>query len=132
MFLNGFSPSAENDKPIQPKVGIKKKNYDATRKFQEKWATKFPWAKKFVGEDGTLHIVKCRVCTKIERKNKILATKWDSFCKHASHQKALRNIGFDVKKGISFTPSFVSMLRTREHLHLAIGRLLMPNWHIGW
>jgi hypothetical protein len=45
MFLSGLSPSAENDKPIQPKVGIKKKNYDATKKFQEKWATKFPWEK---------------------------------------------------------------------------------------
>ncbi len=34
--LNGSSPSAEDDKPIQPKVGIKKRNYDAIRKFQEK------------------------------------------------------------------------------------------------
>jgi len=34
--LSGSSPSAEDDKPIQPKVGIKKKNYDAIMKFQEK------------------------------------------------------------------------------------------------
>jgi hypothetical protein len=61
MSLSGSSPSVENDKPIQPKVGIKKKNYDATRKFQEKWATKLPWEKLFIGEDGTLHIVKCKV-----------------------------------------------------------------------
>jgi hypothetical protein len=33
MSLNGSSPSVENDNPIQPKVGIKKKNYDARRKF---------------------------------------------------------------------------------------------------
>jgi len=31
MSLSGFSPSAKNDKPIQPKVGIKKRNYDATK-----------------------------------------------------------------------------------------------------
>jgi hypothetical protein len=61
MSLSGSSPSAENDKPIQPKVGIKKKNYDATRKFQEKWATKLPWEKLFIGKYGTLHIVKCKV-----------------------------------------------------------------------
>jgi hypothetical protein len=61
MFLRGSSPSAKIDKPIQPKVGIKKKNYDATRKFQEKWATKLPWEKMFLGEDRSLHIVKCRV-----------------------------------------------------------------------
>jgi len=54
-FLSESSPSAKNDKPIQPKVGIKKKNYDATRKFQEKCVAKLPWAKLFVKEDGTLH-----------------------------------------------------------------------------
>jgi hypothetical protein len=37
MSLSGSSPSVEDDKPIQPKVGIKKKNYDATKRFQEKW-----------------------------------------------------------------------------------------------
>jgi hypothetical protein len=29
----------------------------------------------------------------------ILATKWDSFCKHASWKKVGRNIGTNVKKG---------------------------------
>jgi hypothetical protein len=33
MSLNGSSPNVEDDKPIQPKVGIKKRNYDATKKF---------------------------------------------------------------------------------------------------
>jgi hypothetical protein len=37
MFFSGSSPSVEDDKPIQPKVGIKKKNYDVAKKFQEKW-----------------------------------------------------------------------------------------------
>jgi hypothetical protein len=36
MSLNGSSPSAGDDKPIQPKATIKKRNYDAIRKFQEK------------------------------------------------------------------------------------------------
>ncbi len=92
MFLSGSSPSAENDKPIQPKVGIKKKNYDVTRKFQEKWVAKLPWRKLFVREDGTLHIIKCRICTEVEGKNKILV-KWDSLCKHAGHQKAMKKWG---------------------------------------
>jgi hypothetical protein len=84
MPLNGFSPSAKDDKPIQPKVGIKKKNYDAIKKFKEKWVAQLPWVELFIREDGTLHIVKCRVCTKVERKKYIFTTKWDSFCKHAS------------------------------------------------
>jgi hypothetical protein len=36
MSLSGSSPNVKDDKTIQPKVGIKKKKYDATRKFQEK------------------------------------------------------------------------------------------------
>jgi len=37
MSLSGSSLNVEDDKTIQPKVGIKKKKkYDATRKFQEK------------------------------------------------------------------------------------------------
>jgi hypothetical protein len=57
MSLSGSSPSIEDDKPIQPKVGIKKRNYDATKQFQEKWVAKLPWAELFVREDGTLHII---------------------------------------------------------------------------
>jgi len=88
MFLSGSSPSAKNDKPIQPKVGIKKRNYVA----------KLPWAELFVGEDGTLHIIKCRVCTEVEGKNKIFVVKWDSLCKHVGCQKAVKNMGSNVNK----------------------------------
>ncbi len=61
MSLNGSSPSSEDDKPIQPKVNIKKKNYDVTKKVPRKMVTKLAWAKLFIGEDETLHIFKCRV-----------------------------------------------------------------------
>jgi hypothetical protein len=37
MSFSESSPSAKDDKPIQPKVGIKKRNYDVTKKFQEIW-----------------------------------------------------------------------------------------------
>jgi len=33
MSLNGSFPSAKDDEPIQSKVSIKKRNYDAIRKF---------------------------------------------------------------------------------------------------
>jgi hypothetical protein len=45
MSLNRSSYTCEESLPILPKVGIKKQNYDTTRKFQNKWVTKFPWAK---------------------------------------------------------------------------------------
>jgi hypothetical protein len=85
MSFSGFSPNVENDKPIQPKVGIKERNYDVTRKFQEIWLAKVPWSELFVREDGTLHVVKCKVCIEVEGKNKILVVQWDSLCKHAHY-----------------------------------------------
>jgi hypothetical protein len=60
----------------------------------------------------------------------MLVAKWDSLCKHASCKKALRNMGFDVKKKIGFNLSFISMPKTREHLHLAIGRQ-SAHWVVG-
>jgi hypothetical protein len=96
--MNGFSPNLENNEPIPFKVGIKKQNYDAIRKFQDKWSTKFPWVKLFIKEHGSLHIVKCKSFIKVKGKDKLLDVKWELFFKHASCKKALKNIGFDVKK----------------------------------
>jgi len=98
MSLNGFSPNLENNEPIPFKVGIKKRNYDAIRKFQDKWATIFPWVKLFIKEHGSLQIIKCKSFIKVKGKDKILDVKWDYFFKHASYKKALKNIGFNVKK----------------------------------
>jgi hypothetical protein len=46
----------------------------------------------------------------------------------------VKNVGSDVKKRIGFIPRFVSMPITnyKEHLHIIVRRLLMPNWHMGW
>jgi hypothetical protein len=132
MSLNGSSPSAKDDKPIQPKVSIKKRNYDVIRKFQEKWATKLPWAELFVREDGTLHTHNCRVCTKVKGKNKILATKWDSLCKHVIHQKVVKNMGFNVKKRDWFYSNVCKHAKSQITLTFQIERLLMPNWHMEW
>jgi hypothetical protein len=48
-----------------------------------------------------LHTIKSDICTKVERKDKLFAPKWDSFCKHVGHKKTNMNIGFDVKKRIN-------------------------------
>jgi CRISPR/Cas system CMR-associated protein Cmr5 small subunit len=61
---------------------IKKKTSDANKKFEESWATKLPWAKFCLGSNGSLHVVKCKICNEVKGKDKILATKWDSLCKH--------------------------------------------------
>jgi hypothetical protein len=42
--------------------------------------------------------IKCKICNEVERKDKLLVPKWDSFCKHASCKKINKNIGIYVKK----------------------------------
>jgi len=41
----------------------------------------------------------CRICSKVERKDKMFAIKLDSLYKHVGRSKAKRNIGTNVKKG---------------------------------
>jgi len=77
--LNGFSPNFENNEPIPFKVGIKMRNYDAIRKFRDKWVTIFQWVKLFIKEHGSLHIVKCKSFIKVKGKDKLLDVKWDYF-----------------------------------------------------
>ncbi len=56
------------------------------------------WVEWFIGENGSLHIIICRIFTKVERNDKLLVARWDSFCKHVGSKKTFKKIGFNVKK----------------------------------
>jgi hypothetical protein len=45
--------------------------------------TKPPWVELFIREDGSLHIVKCRICIEVEKKDKLFACKWDFLYEYA-------------------------------------------------
>jgi hypothetical protein len=60
----------------------KHKLYEGSRKFQGIWMTKLPWAKFVFDEKVEVQQVRCKVCTFIEVKQKLLATKFDSLLKH--------------------------------------------------
>ncbi len=51
-----------------------------------------------LGSKGNLHVIKCKICSVVERKNKLFVPKWDSICNHVRHMKANKNIGNGVKK----------------------------------
>jgi hypothetical protein len=72
---------------------------NATKKFQDSLATKLPWAKLYLGLKGSLHDVKCWICSKVERKDMLFTPKWYFLCKHASCMKVDKNIGTNVQKG---------------------------------
>jgi hypothetical protein len=79
MSLSEYSHTLKENLPIPSKVKVKKWNYEATKKFQDKWLVKFPWTWIAYMEDGSLHIVKCKICIEIERKDKLIVLKYDFF-----------------------------------------------------
>ena len=57
------------DEDIETLVPKKKsrKNYDLTQKFQLEWACKRPWAEGILTNNGMLHMVKCTMCSTMEK-----------------------------------------------------------------
>jgi len=51
-----------------------------------------------VGFDGLMHIVKCKICSKVEHKKINLTSKWDSLQKHVGWIKVDRPMK-GVEKG---------------------------------
>jgi len=60
--------------------------------FLNVWSVKLPWAEYVVDEQWKVHEVKCKVYTKIEGKEKLLAPKLDNLRKHGGRRKALTTI----------------------------------------
>ncbi len=100
MFLNESSHTTKENLLIPWKIWINKQNYNAIKCFKEKMATKLPWVELFTREDGSLHIVKCRVYIEVENKDKLFAHKWDFLYKYAHYKKANRIMGSNVKNGL--------------------------------
>ncbi len=49
---------------------------------QDIWVVKMPWEKPIVNDVGLFLVIRCHICTNIEKKEKVLITKWDSIKKH--------------------------------------------------
>jgi heme-degrading monooxygenase HmoA len=45
-----------------------------------------------MGVDGFVDLVKCKVCSEVEHKDKLLTPKWDSLHKHAHWKKDEKNM----------------------------------------
>jgi hypothetical protein len=90
-----FNPPFKKKKPnVNGIVKKKKKSYDSTKKFQAKWATKLTWPEGLIAKSGFIHNVKCKVCSLIENKGKIVGCKWNIFTNHVGH----RIVGLDLLK----------------------------------
>jgi len=85
---------------FNPKKWKKVFDTNVNVKFQDVWALKLPRAKPIFNEVGLVNFMKCHVCSKIEKKDKVLVAKWDSIEKHAGKRKAINGKWFmDPKCG---------------------------------
>ena len=76
------------------------RRYDRHRKFQTIWTAKFLWAEGIMVADGILHMVKCKVCSMVDRKPCITAPKLDTLFKHDGKRIARKDMPqFSVKLG---------------------------------
>ena len=96
-------PDSDNDydedlDSIAPKKKPRK-NYGLTQKFQLEWACKLPWAEGILIYIGRLHMVKCTVCSTMEKSDRLMQPKWDTLKKHEGRSKETRNMpAYNVKK----------------------------------
>jgi len=77
-----------------------KKSYNNSRKFQAKWVGKLPWAKGLMAVGGIIWTMRCKVCSFIENKDKIIKCKWDILTKHDGYRIVIHDLPrLGVKKG---------------------------------
>ncbi len=73
-----------NSIPNKPKKKANKLEWELSKFYQNKWATRFSWFKAVCGKDGKMMRVECNICINIEGREKHLIPKLNSLIKHSS------------------------------------------------
>jgi hypothetical protein len=79
-----------NSIPNKPKKKVNKSKWELNKVYQNKWATRFSWSKVICGKDGKMMMVKCKICTNIKGREKLLVPKLNSLIKHSSLRKCIK------------------------------------------
>lgn len=67
-------------------------NYDLTRKFQMVWAAQCPWAEMKLTAEGLLHVVCCRTCTNVGKKEVVMGPRLNTLKRHAKRKSHKANM----------------------------------------
>ena len=67
--------------------------YEQNQKWQNTWAARLPWAESVFGEDDKIKQVRCKICSDVQGRNKLLVPKLDSLYKHCGRRKAKTSFG---------------------------------------
>jgi hypothetical protein len=95
--------------PIHTAARQRRRTYEHNRHWQDPWAACLPWAESVLGRNGRVTQVRCKVCSEVEGREKLLAPKIDSLWKHAGWRRALTSIS-TVKQGDHY------FLTTNQHV----------------
>jgi hypothetical protein len=76
--IGAKEPISFDSNPIVPKPKkVKKVEGELNRMFQDIWVAKLHWLEAMMGPNGKLSIVKCKVCSYVEKGDKLLVSKFD-------------------------------------------------------
>ena len=84
--------------PAHELARARRRSYELNRHFQDSWAARLPWAESVVSADGTVRQVRCKICSEVEGREKLLVPKVNSIWKHCGRRKATNSFG-KVKAG---------------------------------
>lgn len=91
-----------------------------------KWTLKLPWVEGVYDASGLLTTVRCKECTTIERRPKMMRLKWDTLSKHEARRMVDINIPkHSIKNGHRYESM---MTRHKKNLALFVGELLKVCW----
>lgn len=79
--------------PAHDLACARRRGYERNRVWQDSWAARLPWAESVVSENGDVRQVRCKICTEVDGRDKLLVPKIDSLWKHASRRRALATHG---------------------------------------
>jgi hypothetical protein len=100
---------------------IKKKpkisEWEINKVFQDRWVVKFPWFEPICGPNMKMKMVKCKICSDIEGREKFIVPKLDSFIKHFGMKKCSK-AKLKVFLGQYFSCPFNSHLKNKNCMPL--------------
>jgi hypothetical protein len=94
----------------------KGKNYELNYHFQDSWATRLPSTKSVVGAKRKITQVKCKVCSIIDGRGKLLVAKLDFLWKHVGRKLATIAFVGVVMGNIYFLKTYQHMINEKLYV----------------
>ena len=95
--------------------------YESNRQWQDVWAARHPWAESVLGADGQVRQVRCKVCSDVEGREKLLKPKIDGLWKHAGRRRATTSFG-KIKAGEYYFLSKNAHIKNERLYFAKLGR----------